>query len=276
MCAPSPGRVGADSRWNNLFVAAIFRRVKALDEADELQQYYRDEGVVDDYLRRRTAQPLNGLLHRAQVRFLNQVVRARSPARVLEIAPGPARLTAELDFRGHGIAIDTSPAMLARARDRLRAHGRDWSLLRANAFALPVAGHSVDLAFTLRFIRHFQLADRQRLYAQIRRVLVPGGVFVLDALNRAVSLPHRLQKGLDRYPIFDVLYDPPELVGELEAAGFRVLHLEGMIKHFAVQRRLNRLRRLGLAGVARMLVAALERVPSTAPSTWMVLCEVRE
>ncbi len=67
--------------------------MKPLDQSNELQHYYQDRDVVARYLKQRTAQPLNGLLHKAQVQFLNSVVGERSPKRVLEIAPGPARLT---------------------------------------------------------------------------------------------------------------------------------------------------------------------------------------
>jgi ubiquinone/menaquinone biosynthesis C-methylase UbiE len=225
-------------------------------------------------LRRRTAQPLNGLLHRSQVAFLNRAIRERQPKRVLEIAPGPARLTAELEYRGPGVAIDASPAMLATARSRLRRCGMDWLISRGDAFCLPFREDAFDFVYTLKFVRHFQLQDRRRLYAEIRRVLTPNGVFVLDAQNRAISLPHRQRKGLDTYRIYDVLYDREELVAELESAGFRVARITGMINHFRAQQGLNRLRRIGLAGVARSLIGAIERVPTRNPSTWMLLNEV--
>jgi ubiquinone/menaquinone biosynthesis C-methylase UbiE len=248
---------------------------RPLDQSEELQAFYQDRDVVDSYLRRRTAQPLNGVLHRGQVAFLNRVVSERRPSRVLEIAPGPARLTAELEFAGRGLAVDASPQMLAAARDRLRGRPGEWVTARGDAFQLPVADHSVDLVYTTKFVRHFQRDDRGRLYAQIRRVLRPGGAFVMDAQNRAISQPHREQKGLERYPIYDVLYDLPELIDELEAEQFRVARVGGLVKHFAVQSRLNRLRHVKLGGLASALVRAVELVPGRAPSTWMVLCEVR-
>lgn len=248
--------------------------MKPLDRQDELQKYYQDQRVVDEYLRRRTAQPLNNLLHRSQVGFLNSVLRDHKPARVLEIAPGPARLTAELDFGGSVVAMDYSPAMLRTARARLRERGRGWSVLRGDAFTLPFAPGSFDMVFTLKFVRHFQPEDRQRLYREIRRVLRPGGFFVLDGQNRAISLPHREKKGLERYPIYDVLYDRDEMIREFEAADFRVLRVDGMVNHFALQQQLNRLRRVGLAAVASALIRAAEYVPTRNPSTWMVLNQV--
>jgi len=247
--------------------------MKPLDQPEDLRAYYRKHDVVAQYLCRRTAQPLNGYLHAAQVRFLNDVIRQRDPRQILEIAPGPARLTAELDFTGRGVAIDTSPAMLALARERLRERGGDWTVMRADAFALPFSDACFDAVYTFRFIRHFGVADRQRLYAEVRRVLSPGGAFILDAQNRAVSLPHRQRKGLQRYPIYDVLYDLDELHAEIEEAGFGVRRIEGVLCHFALQARLNQMRRVGLARAARLLIALLDQVPGRNPSTWMVLSE---
>jgi ubiquinone/menaquinone biosynthesis C-methylase UbiE len=247
--------------------------MKPVDQPEGLRAYYRKHDVVAQYLRRRTAQPLNGYLHAAQVRFLNDVIRQRAPRQILEIAPGPARLTAELDFNGRGVAIDTSPAMLAAARERLRERGREWTLMRSDAFALPFSDACFDTVYTFKFIRHFAAADRHRLYAEIRRVLAPRGAFLLDAQNRAVSLPHRRRKGLERYPIYDVLYDLDELSAEIKEAGFEVRRIEGVLYHFPLQARLNRLRRVGLGQAARLLIALLDQVPGRTPSTWMVLSE---
>jgi SAM-dependent methyltransferase len=146
--------------------------------------------------------------------------------------------------------------------------------VRGDAFALPFADHSFDFAYTLRFIRHFQVHDRRKVYAEIRRVLRPGGTFVLDAQNRAVSLPHRRRKGLDRYPIHDALYDRRELSEEIEEVGFRILKIEGILQHYGLQRRLNRLRRYGASSLARLAIETVEHFPGGNPSTWMILAEV--
>jgi SAM-dependent methyltransferase len=233
--------------------------VKPLDQPQDLQAYYRDPGVVGTYLDRRTAQPFNGFLHASQVAFINGALRERRPARVLEIAPGPGRLTADVDPLPI-IALDASAAMLSVARERLRAKNRPCVLLQGDS---------------LKLIRHFQIADRMRLYGEIRRVLGPGGMFVLDVQNRAVSLPHRLAKGVDSYRIYDELYDAPEVTDELASAGFAVRRMGGIARHFGIQRYLNRLRRLGLGDAARRLISVIERLPGGAPSTWMVLAEVR-
>jgi ubiquinone/menaquinone biosynthesis C-methylase UbiE len=147
--------------------------------------------------------------------------------------------------------------------------------VQGDAFDLPFAPSSFDFALVLKFIRHFQLADRMRLYAEIRRVLRPGGAIVLDAQNRAVSFPHRLSTGIERYRIYDALYDSAELCNELHGAGFAVVRMTGIARHFALQWRLNRLRRIGLGALARRLIGLVEQLPGGAPSTWVVLAEAR-
>jgi ubiquinone/menaquinone biosynthesis C-methylase UbiE len=244
-----------------------------IDKPTELQTYYQDQQVARIYMDRRTAQPLNGVLHRRQVEFLNRAFATHAPAAVLEIACGPGRLTASMRGLRMGVAVDSSPAMLQTAQQRMNGTSSRWAFLRTDAFVLPFRSESFDAVYTLRFVRHFQLDDRQRLYREIHRVLRPRGVFVLDALNRDVSYPHRIKKGLERYPIYDVLYRRDELEAELQAAGFRVVVVEGILKHFGVQQPLNRLRRVRLNGIASALISSLERIPGGNPSTWMLLCE---
>ncbi len=247
--------------------------MKPIDQPKDLQAYYKDQGVVDRYMHRRTTQPLNGLLHRRQVAFLNQVFAARAPRAVLEIACGPGRITTATRGVGFGVAVDASPAMLATARQRMQGMPGDWSFLRSDAFVLPFRDASFDLVYTFRFVRHFQLPERQRLYSEIRRVLRRNGTFVVDALNYDVVHPARLRKGLDHYPIYDVLFREDELKDELERAGFHLVALEGILKHFPVQQRLNRLRRLHLSPVARILIDGLERLPGNQVNTWVALAE---
>jgi ubiquinone/menaquinone biosynthesis C-methylase UbiE len=247
--------------------------MKPLDQADELRGYYTDQGVAKAYMRKRTAQPLNGFLHARQVRFLNDAVGNRRLGRVLEIACGPGRLTVEVEGVSLGVAVDFSPSMLQVARSRMNGEQRDWTFLRTDAFVLPFRSESFDAVYTLRFVRHFRLEDRRKLYAEIRRVLRPGGVFMMDALNREVSLPHRAKRGVESYEIYDVLYDRDELEAELEEAGFRLVRIQGILKQFGWQQPLNRLRRLWLGGLARFIIAALEMLPGEKPETWMLLCE---
>ena len=235
-----------------------------------LAEFYDDPHVVETYLVRK-AQPLGSVLHDRQVAYLNGVIAQLAPTRMLELAPGPARLSAELRQVPVAVGMDFSPRMLVEARRRTRERGLVWNLVRGDGFALPFASAQFDLVFSVRFVRRFEPEPRRRLYAEIRRVLRPGGHLVLDAQNRLVAGPHR--EGRTGYHVYDELWRREELVAELESAGFRVRHLEGIMRQFAWQWRLHRLRRLRLGAVARVLIRALERTSDANPSTWMVLCQ---
>jgi hypothetical protein len=96
-------------------------------------------------------------------------------------------------------------------------------------------------------------------------------VLVVDAQNRQV----RDAGHVNRHAVYDELYTADELRAELASYGFPVVRMDGIIQRHAVQRRLNRLRSIGLGGIARRLIRAIESMPSPNPSTWMVLCERR-
>ncbi len=239
-----------------------------------LKEFYDDPEVVATYLEKRTGQPFNSVLHERQVRFLNEAIALIQPAAIFDLAPGPARLGAEVNLACLGAAMDASANMLRAARQRSRAKGRQWHFFQGDAFSLPFRAGSFDMVYTLRFIRRFERARREQLYREICRVLAPGGHFIMDAQNRAVALPHRLARGLDRYPVYDELFLKHELMDELEGNGFRVVRLEGVMRRFSLQFRLNRLRRFGMGGPARMLIKAIELTSSDDnPSTWMALCQ---
>jgi SAM-dependent methyltransferase len=239
-----------------------------------LQAFYDDPEVVSTYLGR-TSRPIGFVLHERQVAFLNRLIGDLAPARMLEIAPGPARLSTELAPVPVAVGMDFSPRMLAEARRRLRERRLRWNLVRGDGFALPFATGAFDLVFSIRFVRRFEPVPRQKLYEEIRRVLRPGGHLVLDAQNRLVAGPHRV--GRTGYPVYDQLWLRDELVAELEGAGFAVRRLEGIMRRFKWQWQVQRLHRFRLGPVARVIIRALEkRAPDDNASTWMLLCQAKE
>lgn len=242
---------------------------------DGIKSFYDDPRVVEDYLKKRIAQPFGSVLHELQVAFLKETLERPSILRVLDLASGPARLGAELEPRGLAVATDFSLHMLREARRRTMARGKRWQAVQGDGYELPFARESFDLVYSLRFIRRFDAPRRTALYAEIRRVLRFGGFFVMDAQNRDVALPHRTARGLDKYPVHDELFQRRELIVELERNGFEVIRLHGMMRRFGMQSRLNRLRHLRLSGLACLIIRALEHASDQNPSTWMVLCQKR-
>jgi len=237
-----------------------------------MQKFYDDPQTVATYLRRKEG-PLRSVLHARQVRFVNDTIARLEPQAVLELAPGPARLSAEIGPVPFAVGMDFSFNMLAVAKRRCAEAGRPyWHFCRGDGFMLPFPNAAFDLIFSVRFVRRWELPQRRALYAEIRRVLKPGGHLILDAQNKLVAGPHR--EGRTGYPVYDELWLREDLVRELTEASFTVQHLEGIMRRFTLQWRLNRLQRFRLGTPAKLLIQAIERTASDEnPSTWMVLSE---
>jgi ubiquinone/menaquinone biosynthesis C-methylase UbiE len=115
----------------------------------------------------------------------------------LEVAPGPGRITRDVAPAGELVCLEYNEGMIAEGRRCCGEHVR-W--VQGNAFELPFGEGEFGFAYSFRFVRHFHRADRDRLYAQLRRVLEPGGWLVMDAVNARVSAPIR-DANPEAYPI---------------------------------------------------------------------------
>ncbi len=187
----------------------------------EVEDFYQDPRVAESYECNRFArgwkQPeeLDALRHFA--------TRARAK-RLLDLASGTGRAVRGLAdlARELTVAVDLSAPMLTANRAGPGASGVEYA--RANAFQLPLATDSFDFVVCLRCIRHFAAEDRAAIYREIRRVLQPGGSFVLDAANRRFHASQLAERA-----IFDQVYTPHELAAELGEHGFRIAELWGTL-----------------------------------------------
>ncbi|WP_439384460.1 class I SAM-dependent methyltransferase [Amycolatopsis lexingtonensis] len=102
--------------------------------------------------------------------LLEEIIGTLPPGDALDAACGTGRYSRILTRRGHRvIGVDSSPAMLAQARDG------DFRL--GDLTALPVADASVDLVTCGLALTH--VADLGPVLAEFARVLRPGGHAVL-------------------------------------------------------------------------------------------------
>ena len=140
-------------------------------------------------------------------------------AEVLEIGPGYGAATEVLQQRAGHLTCVESDSQLA---DRLRRRFEFAVTLRCeDATAMSLPGESFDSALCFTMLHHIRSADLQnRLFAEVARVLRPGGVFAgTDSVgSRFMSLIHW----------FDtlVLVDPQTLPQRLMAAGFKNVHVD--------------------------------------------------
>ncbi len=246
----------------------VFRR------PDEIRDAYRDDSVARDYVAGRFREPLGALLHDRQVTAVRRLLAELAPRRVLELAPGPARLTTDLapGFTGRVVAVDASFQMLSEARRRLAAGGDAVQFMQGDAFQLPLRG-PFDLVYTFRLIRHFADADRARLYRELHRVLRPGGLLVFDAVNEVVSAPLRAASP-DAYKHYDALLRPSQIEAELREAGFEVTALDGVQHRFGLQSAMQVYVAPRSRPLARVLMEVAENTGGE-PLEWIVTCRRR-
>ena len=259
------------------------KRVNAAKQEDPakheatVKQLYQDEKVAENYIANRFTWAWSRLLHERQIAVLNALLRNSRLSSALELAPGPARIAPDLVGLRSGLMVEASPQMIEVATRRIVEHHLEkvWEIQKGNAFDLTSLSRTFDLAFTFRFIRHFEAEERKRLYSEIHRRLNPSGLLVFDVVNKPVrrkldarAKPH----SGEALPVYDITYTRDELTAEMNAAGFEVVALYEVIRHFTLQAWLSY--RVGhrLPGLAWPLVKALELLPTSNPLEWVAIC----
>ena len=149
----------------------------------------------------------------------------------LELGCGPGRMTAALATRfEHVVAVDVSPAMLARAREAVGAPNVEFREVSGEGLAGAADG-SFDVAVCYLVLQHLPTRRLVGAYvAELGRVLRPGGEAFVQLPVLDPGLPPRLWRAL-RTPLARL--SSPEVRGvrltrgELEAAirraGLRVV-----------------------------------------------------
>jgi ubiquinone/menaquinone biosynthesis C-methylase UbiE len=97
---------------------------------------------------------------------------------VLDVGCGTGTLAVEIKRRFPAVdvlAIDPDPRALAIARQKAARAGVSIRFEHAFGDALPCATGSLDRAFSSMMFHHLPKDERQKVLAEIRRVLKPGG-----------------------------------------------------------------------------------------------------
>ena len=239
----------------------------------DVKEYYYDDGRAEKYIEDRFKSPLFRLLHEKQVKCVNELLRNHQLKKVLELAPGPARLTTRIQNAEEGTLVDASSAMLNVAEKRLKEIGRNkmWNFKQADIFELAL-NKEFDLVYTFRFLRHFDEQKRKQLYQRIREHLRPAGWLVFDAVNENISKPMR-DANPQNFPVYDELYQKDDLISELEREGFNVKNLVPVQCNFARQQKINLLARFPFKWLATLLIQRLEKPDAANPLEWIVVCQ---
>jgi len=164
-------------------------------------------------------------------------------ARILDVGCGTGSLTLlaarQLEPPGEAVGIDAAPRMIAIARRKADAAGAAARFEVGVAEALEFADASFDLVVNSMFTHHIDTGLKRSAFAEMYRVLRPGGTLVTADVDRPSTALGALMGWGARYLLLQ-----PELLdnlrGELPAlmaeAGFagvrRRVHLYGLVSFF--------------------------------------------
>lgn len=258
---------------------------KIIDQRESMQKSYQLEEAVKDYEKTRFSNPARAVSHDKEVAIINRTLSAEKPEKILDLALGPARVTRFLNqkYFKKGFGLDSSPAMLSVARKRLDK--KKWQLILGDAFKMPFKKNELGMVVTFRFIRHFRKNDRMRLYAEIRRILKPGGVLIFEALNNEMGNYAKKATGIGKpsafaKPVYDELWSENGLRKELKKAGFGEIKLYPVLNSFKHQHLLSRLS-VKVAGrlkinsinkITKIMIRVWDIIPTKKAHQWEVVC----
>jgi ubiquinone/menaquinone biosynthesis C-methylase UbiE len=173
--------------------------------------------------------------------------------------------------------LDNSAAMLALAKRRLKEAGLEhlWEIKQGNAFELENLRRQFSFLFTFRFLRHFCLDERSRLYSSIRACLRPSGWLMFDVVNKTLrdQLDAKYPRKTGELEVYDETYTPDTFRQEMKEYGFRVLRLTPVLKHFPLQSWASYQLNHRLKALSSVLVRSIESIPSRQPLEWIALCQ---
>ena len=160
----------------------------------------------------------------------------RARGRILEIGAGTGSQLRWYAAGAEVVALEPDPALAARARERARAARAAVTVVEAVAEDLPFADASFDTVVgSLVFCT---VADPERAFAEVRRVVRPGGLVML---LEHVHLPWQPGRALQSLaaPSWERLAGgcriDRDTVGLLEGAGFAVLELHRHLARWVVE-----------------------------------------
>ena len=128
--------------------------------------------------------------------------------RGIDVGCGEGSMTRLLAQRGALMhAIDLSPKFLGHAREAERSQSLGISYVLADAIRLPFLDCAFD--FAVGFMSLMNMPDQRSAFAEMQRVLRPGGFVQFAILHPCFVPPHR-----------QVLYAPDGTIRALEIGGY--------------------------------------------------------
>jgi ubiquinone/menaquinone biosynthesis C-methylase UbiE len=156
---------------------------------------------------------------------LAELVGFTGTERVLDVGSGlggPARfLTWRYGCRVSGVDLTTEFVRVAETLTQLTGLVGRVDYRQGSALDLPFEDISFDVVWSQNVAMN--IADRDRLYAEMHRVLKPGGKLGLQEVAAGPGGPPHYPVQWARTPSISFLYSQQATRASLEMAGFRVL-----------------------------------------------------
>lgn len=160
--------------------------------------------------------------------------RAPGTGKLLELGCGAGNITiwlAEKGYDAHG--VDIAPTAIAWARENAREQGVDVQFFLGSVLDLGVsADDSFDFVLDGHCLHCIIGEDRRQLLSSVRRVLRPGGYFLVNTMCSPVD-PKKIENfdPASRCTIHNgicsrYIGSPAGILDEITEAGFQILHWE--------------------------------------------------
>lgn len=143
--------------------------------------------VAADY-RRIEAEVYSDMDTESCLAIIESAIRPTPGDTILELGCGVGRLAGPLTTRYaecRVVGVDSSPTMIAVARDAWPA----LQLIENDGRTLPFADKSIDAAYSMTVFQHIPHEAQQGYLREMGRVLVPGGVLLLQFVTESEPGP---------------------------------------------------------------------------------------
>lgn len=136
----------------------------------------------------------SGLYAVLEARKLADLVQPAPDKRILDVCCGSGRNTMALASSGaRFVGVDAASKMVQVAEKKARAARlANVQFLQADVLALPFPENFFDAVIGTRFMYMMDDAEKQRLIAELRRVLKPQGTLVLQFNSCLWGLKHEI------------------------------------------------------------------------------------
>jgi ubiquinone/menaquinone biosynthesis C-methylase UbiE len=162
---------------------------------------------------------------RAATLHLAELLGLAGTERVLDVGSGlggPSRFLAwRYGVRVSGVDLTAEFVDVARMLTRRTGLLEKVDYRQGNALDLPFTEMSFDAVWSQNAAMN--IADRDRLYREMRRVLKPGGRLALQEVSAGPGGPPHFPVQWAREPSISFLFSAQATREKLEAAGFRVV-----------------------------------------------------